>query len=104
MIIAEPEALIGFAGPRVVEQTIRQKLPPGAQKSEFLLEKGMIDCIVNRHALKDKLYTLIEFFTGNERSYHFDKALSEQAMQKLPQKLKELLALAEENELASELK
>ncbi len=104
VIIAEPEALIGFAGPRVVEQTIRQKLPPGAQKSEFLLEKGMIDCIVNRHALKDKLYTLIEFFTGNERSYHFDKALSEQAMQKLPQKLKELLALAEENELASELK
>ncbi len=96
IIVAEPEALIGFAGPRVVEQTIRQKLPPGAQKSEFLLEKGMIDCIVNRHALKDKLYTLIEFFTGNERSYHFDKALSEQAMQKLPQKLKELLALSAE--------
>lgn len=104
VIVAEPDALIGFAGPRVVEQTIRQKLPPGAQKSEFLLEKGMIDCIVNRHALKDKLYTLIEFFTGNERAYNFDKALSEKAMQKLPQKLKELLALSEEKELVSELK
>ncbi len=62
IIIAEPDALIGFAGPRVVEQTIRQKLPPGAQKSEFLLEKGMIDCIVNRYELKDKLHTFIEFF------------------------------------------
>ncbi|MBI2742855.1 MAG: acetyl-CoA carboxylase carboxyltransferase subunit beta [Chlamydiales bacterium] len=100
VIVAEPDALIGFAGPRVVEQTIRQKLPPGAQKSEFLLEKGMIDCIVNRHALKDKLCTLIGFFTGNERGYTFDKALSEKSMQKLPQKLKELLAYAD-SELAS---
>lgn len=104
VIVAEPNALIGFAGPRVVEQTIRQKLPPGAQKSEFLLEKGMIDCIVNRHALKDKLYTLIGFFTGNERSYHFDQTLPAQSMQKLPLKLKELLALAEESELVSSSK
>lgn len=66
VIIAEPDALIGFAGPRVVEQTIRQKLPHGAQKSEFLLEKGMIDCIVNRHGLKDKLHFFIEFLTGNK--------------------------------------
>ncbi len=69
IIVAEPDALIGFAGPRVVEQTIGQKLPPKAQKSEFLLEKGMIDCIVNRHELKDKLFLLFEFLTGNERSY-----------------------------------
>ncbi len=70
IIIAEPDALIAFAGPRVVEQTIRQKLPEGAQKSEFLLEKGMIDCIVNRHELKDKLFFFLDFLTGNERERH----------------------------------
>jgi acetyl-CoA carboxylase carboxyl transferase subunit beta len=63
VILAEPDALIAFAGPRVVEQTIRQKLPEGAQKSEFLIEKGMIDCIVNRHQLKNKLSQLIEYLT-----------------------------------------
>jgi acetyl-CoA carboxylase carboxyl transferase subunit beta len=63
VIIAEPDALIAFAGPRVVEQTIRQKLPEGAQKSEFLIEKGMIDCIVNRHQLKNKLAQLIDYLT-----------------------------------------
>lgn len=65
IIIAEPNALIGFAGPRVIEQTIGQQLPPGAQKSEFLLEHGMIDCIVKRHELKQKLMELIEFLTGH---------------------------------------
>ncbi|ADI37623.1 acetyl-CoA carboxylase, carboxyltransferase subunit beta [Waddlia chondrophila] len=55
IIIAEPKALICFAGPRVIEQTIGQQLPEGAQKSEFLLKHGMIDCIVNRHDLKNKL-------------------------------------------------
>src|SRR5690606_12092302 len=55
LIIAEPKALICFAGPRVIEQTIGEKLPPGAQKSEFLLKHGMIDCIVKRHDLKEKL-------------------------------------------------
>lgn len=55
IIFAEPNALICFAGPRVIEQTIGQKLPPDAQKSEFLLEHGMIDAIVDRHDLKDKL-------------------------------------------------
>ncbi|QVL57454.1 MAG: acetyl-CoA carboxylase carboxyltransferase subunit beta [Simkaniaceae bacterium] len=67
IIIAEPDALIGFAGPRVVEQTIRQKLPDTAQKSEFLLEKGMIDCIIKRGELKEKLHFFIEFLMGNER-------------------------------------
>lgn len=61
IIIAEPEALICFAGPRVIEQTIGQQLPPGAQKSEFLLQHGMIDCIVKRHELKSKLGDLISF-------------------------------------------
>jgi acetyl-CoA carboxylase beta subunit len=55
IIIAEPKALIGFAGPRVVEQTIRQKLPPGFQRSEFLLQHGMIDMIVERQDLKGVL-------------------------------------------------
>ena len=50
--IAEPKALIGFAGPRVIEQTIRQKLPEGFQRSEFLLEHGMVDIIAERHELK----------------------------------------------------
>jgi acetyl-CoA carboxylase carboxyl transferase subunit beta len=53
--IAEPKALIGFAGPRVIEQTIRQKLPEGFQRSEFLLEKGFIDAIIDRRELKAAL-------------------------------------------------
>jgi acetyl-CoA carboxylase carboxyl transferase subunit beta len=55
VVIAEPKALIGFAGPRVIEQTIREKLPPGFQRSEFLLEHGMIDAIVPRLELRDRL-------------------------------------------------
>ena len=53
--IAEPGALIGFAGPRVIEQTIRQKLPEGFQRSEFLLEHGMLDMVVDRRELKKAL-------------------------------------------------
>lgn len=64
IIIAEPNALICFAGPRVIEQTIGHQLPPGAQKSEFLLQHGMIDCIVNRHELKSKLADLLGFFSS----------------------------------------
>lgn len=63
VIIAEPNALICFAGPRVIEQTIGHQLPPGAQKSEFLLHHGMIDCIVSRHELKAKVIDLLEFFS-----------------------------------------
>jgi acetyl-CoA carboxylase carboxyl transferase subunit beta len=59
VIIAEPKALIGFAGPRVIEQTIRQKLPEGFQRSEFLLEHGMIDAIVPRKELRPKLGQLL---------------------------------------------
>lgn len=59
--IAEPQALIGFAGPRVIEQTIRQKLPEGFQRSEFLLEHGMIDQIVDRRALKKSLADALRF-------------------------------------------
>ena len=64
LIIAEPRALIGFTGPRVIEQTIRQKLPDGFQTSEFLLEHGMIDKIVHRKQLKSALSQLIEFVSA----------------------------------------
>jgi acetyl-CoA carboxylase carboxyl transferase subunit beta len=59
--IAEPRALIGFAGPRVIEQTIRQKLPEGFQRSEFLLEKGMIDMVVDRRDLKATIGAALRF-------------------------------------------
>jgi len=59
--IAEPAALIGFAGPRVIEQTIRQKLPEGFQRSEFLLEKGFLDAVVPRRELKSYLIRAFDF-------------------------------------------
>jgi acetyl-CoA carboxylase carboxyl transferase subunit beta len=59
--IAEPKAQIGFAGPRVIEQTIRQKLPEGFQRSEFLLEKGMLDLIVDRRELKQVIASALRF-------------------------------------------
>ena len=63
--IAEPGALIGFAGPRVIEQTIRQKLPPGFQRSEFLLEHGMLDAVVPRKELKAYIARALDFMTSN---------------------------------------
>ena len=64
VVIAEPNALICFAGPRVIEQTIGRKLPPGAQQSEFLLQHGMIDCIVNRREMKPKISSLLRLLHG----------------------------------------
>ncbi len=61
--MAEPRALIGFAGPRVIEQTIRQKLPEGFQRSEYLLEHGMVDMIVRRQEMKETLSRLLRIFT-----------------------------------------
>jgi len=63
IIVAEPRALIGFTGPRVIEQTIKQKLPPGFQSSEFLLEHGLIDMVVARKSLKDTLSSLIGYLS-----------------------------------------
>ena len=60
--IAEPGALIGFAGPRVIEQTIRQKLPEGFQRAEFLVEHGMIDAIVHRKDLKSFIAQFLRIF------------------------------------------
>lgn len=62
IIMAEPGALIGFAGPRVIKETIKKDLPPGFQRSEFLLEHGFLDFIVSRRDLKDKLSSLISLF------------------------------------------
>ncbi|GAB4465543.1 MAG: acetyl-CoA carboxylase, carboxyltransferase subunit beta [Burkholderiaceae bacterium] len=59
VVIAEPKALIGFAGPRVIEQTVREKLPEGFQRAEFLLQKGAIDMIVDRRELRDRLAALL---------------------------------------------
>jgi acetyl-CoA carboxylase carboxyl transferase subunit beta len=59
VVIAEPGALIGFAGPRVIEQTVREKLPEGFQRAEFLLEKGAIDMIVDRRELRDRVASLL---------------------------------------------
>ena len=64
VVIAEPRALIGFAGPRVIEQTVREKLPEGFQRAEFLLEKGAIDMIVDRRQMRDKLHTLLALLLG----------------------------------------
>ena len=62
ILIAEPKALIAFAGPRVIEQTIRQKLPEGFQQSEFLLQHGMVDCIVERKNLKSQIVNFLNLF------------------------------------------
>ncbi|MDI6783219.1 MAG: acetyl-CoA carboxylase, carboxyltransferase subunit beta [bacterium] len=67
VVIAEPKALIGFAGPRVIEQTIRQQLPPGFQRSEFLLEHGFIDVIVDRRELKNTIAQVITLLTTNKK-------------------------------------
>lgn len=64
--IAEPNALIGFAGPRVIEQTVREKLPEGFQRSEFLLEHGAIDMIQHRHEMRERIAHVLAKFTGQE--------------------------------------
>jgi len=65
VILAEPKALIGFAGPRVIEQTIRQKLPKGFQRSEFLLEHGMVDMVVDRREMRKTICRLLDFMMNS---------------------------------------
>ena len=67
IIIAEPNALIGFAGPRVIEQTIRQKLPEGFQRAEFLLEHGFVDMIVERKDMKEILYKMLKMHKNQNK-------------------------------------
>jgi acetyl-CoA carboxylase carboxyl transferase subunit beta len=59
VVLAEPKALIGFAGPRVIEQTVREKLPEGFQRAEFLMEKGAIDGIVDRRQMREEIARLL---------------------------------------------
>ena len=76
--IAEPKALIGFAGPRVIEQTIRQKLPDGFQRSEFLLDKGMVDMVVDRRELRTTIAKALIGFAG-------PRVIEQTIRQKLPE-------------------
>lgn len=62
--VAEPNALIGFAGPRVIEQTVREKLPEGFQRSEFLLDKGALDMIIKREEMRDRLFNILSLLTN----------------------------------------
>jgi acetyl-CoA carboxylase carboxyl transferase subunit beta len=64
--VAEPNALIGFAGPRVIEQTVREKLPEGFQRSEFLQEHGAIDMIIHRREMRDKLASILGILTASK--------------------------------------
>ncbi len=66
--VAEPNALIGFAGPRVIEQTVREKLPEGFQRSEFLQEHGAIDMIIHRKMMREKMATLLNLLTTNKKN------------------------------------
>ena len=75
IILAEPNALIGFAGERVIKQTIGEDLPEGFQRSEFLLDKGFIDCIISRNELKTTIADLFKFFTIDNESEKIDKDL-----------------------------
>ncbi|WP_372836080.1 acetyl-CoA carboxylase carboxyltransferase subunit beta, partial [Pontibacterium sp.] len=61
--IGEPKALVGFAGPRVIEQTVREKLPEGFQRSEFLLEHGQVDMIIHRHEMRERLDSILRKLT-----------------------------------------
>jgi acetyl-CoA carboxylase carboxyl transferase subunit beta len=70
--IAEPGALIGFAGPRVIEQTIREKLPEGFQTSEYLLDHGMVDMVVHRHDLRETIATLVSILMSNKAEKTID--------------------------------
>jgi acetyl-CoA carboxylase carboxyl transferase subunit beta len=65
--IGEPGALIGFAGPRVIEQTVREKLPEGFQRSEFLLQKGAIDMILDRRKMRDEIAALLALLMSGTR-------------------------------------
>lgn len=73
--IAEPKALIGFAGPRVIEQTVREKLPEGFQRSEFLVEKGMVDMIVDRRNLRGEVAKLIDKLMPNLTKINYSQPL-----------------------------
>ena len=67
LIVAEPKALIGFAGPRVIEQTVRETLPEGFQRSEFLVEHGAVDMIIDRRNMREELSGVLAMMTGQDK-------------------------------------
>jgi len=75
--VAEPNALIGFAGPRVIEQTVREKLPEGFQRSEFLLEHGVIDMILPRAEIRSRLSSILAKLTGRDLPFSSDVTLND---------------------------
>lgn len=81
--IAEPKALIGFAGPRVIEQTVREKLPEGFQRSEFLVEKGMVDMIVDRRNLRSEVAKLIDKLVPNLKKINYSQPLEYKSEQQV---------------------
>ncbi|MFQ5676406.1 MAG: acetyl-CoA carboxylase, carboxyltransferase subunit beta [bacterium] len=83
IILAEPGALIGFAGPRVIKQTIGQDLPDGFQRSEFQLQHGFVDAVVSRREMKEKLKEILEFSTGTE--IHPDERNGDTSAETLPE-------------------
>jgi acetyl-CoA carboxylase carboxyl transferase subunit beta len=85
IILAEPKALIGFAGPRVIEQTIGQKLPKGFQRSEFLLEHGFIDAIVERNGMKKALATILKLHSKKAESLELNNLNSDRKENRLPE-------------------
>jgi acetyl-CoA carboxylase carboxyl transferase subunit beta len=70
LILAEPKALIGFAGPRVIKDTTQAELPPGFQTSEFLLDHGLVDSIVHRKEMKDRLVKYLDYFAAGKKNGH----------------------------------
>ncbi|NCN88306.1 MAG: acetyl-CoA carboxylase carboxyl transferase subunit beta, partial [Gallionella sp.] len=74
VVIAEPGALIGFAGARVIQQTVRETLPDGFQRAEFLLEHGHVDMIVDRRRMRDQLVTLITLLTKQDAATKLEAA------------------------------
>jgi acetyl-CoA carboxylase carboxyl transferase subunit beta len=68
LILAEPGALIGFAGPRVIKDTTQAELPPGFQTAEFLMEHGLIDAIISRKEMKEQLITYLDFLTAGKKA------------------------------------
>jgi acetyl-CoA carboxylase carboxyl transferase subunit beta len=79
VILAEPKALVGFAGARVIRQTIGEDLPPGFQRAEFVLEKGFIDRIVHRKKMREEVASLLEFFWRSTRGFAPDSGSSPHA-------------------------
>jgi acetyl-CoA carboxylase carboxyl transferase subunit beta len=83
--IAEPNALIGFAGPRVIEQTVREKLPEGFQRSEFLQEHGAIDMIIDRREMRDKIASILAMLMASKVTESELTAVAVEEIKSLPE-------------------